>query len=255
MIRRPAIWLALSLAVLPTAPALAQAANASAEAVADPFAGLVQAINSGVDEDVMFARLLSQMRDALIAGDPNSAALEREYPGVISAMVEAMAPGLRRHSQRLNGEMNRRMAALFGSSLTADEARDAAAFYRSPLGRRLLASVQENHTSNALVREAVAEGASGEVAISRDAVAADMAAGGRAAIRDLSADDMAQMARMAATASWLAKVNALQPQIIAIRTTMENAAMTPKDDMEMQEAAVDAVARFMADGAKSKGGD
>lgn len=251
MFKRFAPALALSLFLFSAGPALVQPAYAQAAPGAqatspDPYMDMVLAINGGVDPDVMFARTLDELRRAMLAGDPQSAALEAAYPGVLQAMVEAMGPVLRRHSDRLTGEMYLQMAALLADNLTAAEAREAAAFYRSPIGRRVMLSVQNNYSQTAVGDAAVASVLGGSLNISEEAVAADLATSSRAAIRDISAADMATMNRDFASATWPPKLLQLQGEMARIRTAMENAPVNPTDEAEMQQATMAAINRFVA---------
>lgn len=227
--------LAAALLALPalTAPALA-AEPAAAPLPSDPYTGLVQAIVDGVDENVLFNSAVKQIRDALVNESPNIAALEGQYPGTVDAMIQAMAPTLRHHSSRLSSAYQKDLAALLASNLTAEEARDAAAFYSSPLGRKLMGKVQDNYTVGAVASEVVAN--EGEAQTSAAAVERDIRRTTAATMRSLTPEDHKAINAQLLGKVWVLKLQAIQPKMHQLRAAMENAALSPEDDAAMTKA-------------------
>lgn len=241
---------ALLLVALPQAGVKAQDQPAVSQA-ADPFAELVRVLNSGVDNEMLFERGVGQVRDAMLTSNPDMIAMEREVPGIVDEMITAMLPVLRLHSQETTDLFQRQMTDLLANTLTEQEAREAAAFYGSPLGRRVLGAVEQNYTFSAIAGD-VAQGGP-DVSISEEAVRRDMDRMTRGAQQDLSAADLAAIERQMAGASWPTRLGALRPRIIELRARAENAPMSPANEREMNRVILEVVERALAerDGASS----
>ena len=78
-----------------------------------------------------------------LAIDPASAALEKEYPGVGDAALNAARPTAQLGIERFVARMLERNAGIFAERLTASEMKAAANMYRAPVVRRILLSVLE----------------------------------------------------------------------------------------------------------------
>jgi hypothetical protein len=87
----------------------------------------------------LLPRLVQTMKPALLVGRPE---MEKDLDAVMTVLVEGMNARV--------GELFDQIAGIYGQNFTASELRQAAAFYRSPLGQKLLdkqpAMMQETMT-------------------------------------------------------------------------------------------------------------
>lgn len=244
------IRLALSLAVLllvaPAAPLAAQ--EAAAAATSDPYLNFVRTVTGGVDNEVMLQRGLAQIGEAMLASDPAIAELEALFPGAVDQMLVAMTPMMREHSETLRSRFEVQYADLLRDELTVAEARDAAAFYASPVGRRLLTSIQDNMTYDAQIDDV--DNGEWEGTITTSSINEDLRATQRAVLDEVSPADMAAMDRRAANSTWLPKIARLRPQVIALRAQVENAPMDPELEARGQAAVAAVVERLLAQAPK-----
>jgi hypothetical protein len=79
------------------------------------------------------------MKPALLVGRPE---MEKDFDAVMAVLIEGMNARV--------GEIIDQIAGIYGQNFTASELRDAAAFYRSPVGQKILdkqpAMMQETMT-------------------------------------------------------------------------------------------------------------
>lgn len=245
--RYAAIVAAVLTLTLPAFPAAAQSGEspvAAASEAADPYAALVDAIRGGVSLDAQFEQLRSQMRGLLLSADSETSALEKDHPGIVEQILEAITPVLIRHAQRIAASDRLAYVELFRTELSVDDVRQAAAFYGSPLGQHLIQTLVANVSVDATMREALASDAelSDEGDISAQAIRADHAASTRRAVAALSPAELEQIAQQLRGQAWLLHLNLLQPRMLEIATRSENAPFNPEDAAAI-DAAVDAVVR------------
>lgn len=250
--RRIATVAAVLALASPGFPAVAQSDERppiSAPEPADPYEALVDAIRGGVSFEALIERLRSQMRGSLLSADPGLSALEKDYPGIVEQMLEAMTPALMRHSQRIAALDRPAYANLFRSELSVDDARQAAAFYGSPLGQRLIQTLAANVSVDASMREAIASDAelSEEGDISAEALRADNAVSVRRAVAALSEAELEQIGRQLYGQSWLLRLNALQPRMFEIASRSENAPFSSEDEAAINAAIAAVVEKRMAE--------
>lgn len=237
---------ALALAALTHQPLRAQEANPTTPEgvqVIDAYTTLMQSITSGVNEKALFTSILAQVGDILIKENAQVARMERDYPGSVDQLLRAITPVLERHSNRVTGEFRQSMVAMLKQRMTQAEALDAAAFYSSPLGRRVIGAVQENYSVAAMGSELAASNGEGD--ITTDAILRDRNRTVAAAISALTAQEEAEMERMLSGKSWPMKLGAMREPMAVLRARMENAPMLPEDEAEMM-GAIDAAMRDYA---------
>ena len=223
---------------------------AAQEQPADPYIALVSALDGAVDRETVLQSIIAQTGQAMLANDPALAALEARYPGMVQRLLVVMTPMIREHSQAASSLYQREIAGLMRRDLTATEARDAFAFYASPLGRRVLGAAAGNINSDALVQEAATEGA--DVHISEAAVEGDLQRGIAAAVGDLTAADRAEMLRRLTGKSWVEKIGALMPEMITLRAASENTPLEPALQQRMFAAIRAEVAAVQAESWRGK---
>jgi len=145
MIRAGAFLLAATFAPLaqaqtaPAPPAARAPVSAEARALSREIALLVNPPQTMTDYFRADAYRL-QLRAGLAAA-PGLAQLEQEHPGILDAVLRRIQPLLADEMAKIVPDMIDRIAAIYAARLTMPELRETLAFYRSPLGRRMIASV------------------------------------------------------------------------------------------------------------------
>ncbi|WEK47980.1 MAG: DUF2059 domain-containing protein [Candidatus Andeanibacterium colombiense] len=115
------------------------------------------------------------------------------------------------------------MIAVLQERLTVDETRSVASFYRSPLGRKLLAGVSKNYDIDSTVRSAAKNP---DAPVDAKELGKDLNRTGIQAYLALTKDERAEVDRLALDTPGLAKLAAAQPALMAVRAEMENAPLT-----------------------------
>lgn len=225
-----ALLLGLSALAPIASPLHAQAAD-TAEAQTseeDVYDSLYDAIGSGVNEqDELDALMLVIVGE--ISKDPASAGLEQVYPGAITAMVAGMRPTFDGFSKRIKAQYRPQMIQIFREVLTLEEARIASRAYSSEIGKKLMANATTNMAGGAMISEALAD-----KDITQAAVAEDMEAAGREAASTLSQAELLEFAKDFQQSPTLPlKMETLKTRVFALRTLMENEAMTAEEERVM----------------------
>lgn len=233
-----ALLLGLSGLAPVTSPLHAQAANGDEQAVYD---GLYDAIGSGVnDQDELDALMLVIVGE--IAKDPTSAGLEQVYPGAIEAMVAGMRPTFDSFSKRIKAQYRPQMIQIFREVLTVEEARVASKAYSSDIGKKLMANATTNMAGAAMITEALAD-----QEVTQAAVAEDMEAAGRQAVSTLSEEEILEFAKDFQQSPTLPlKMATLKTRVFALRTQMENEAMTAEEERVMGQDGEAALLAYIA---------
>ncbi|MES2442640.1 MAG: DUF2059 domain-containing protein [Pseudomonadota bacterium] len=136
-LRMAALLLAASAAAAPAwaQPAPVAAANPAREALALELATM---LNSETTLMGAVARMLDQSLPNAMMANADVADLERQYPGLLKEMIDAMKPVMIRHMRAELPELWRQVAALYAANLTEADMRVTLAFYRSPAGARII---------------------------------------------------------------------------------------------------------------------
>lgn len=203
----------------------------------DAHAELYDAIQSGMDQDVMIENTIDSIRREY-AKVPDFIALEASSPGFIDDYVDALKPVFLKSMERANTEMKGDMIALFAREFTPDEALEVAGHYRSPPMQRLLRNVSTNFAPDNTLSEIESGDPITSSQINRDISSA--------AIRGtfaLSPEDRKDIERRMKESEPLRRFENLTPKIIAIRTEQENKPLTAAEEAELTAIAQ----KFFAD--------
>lgn len=230
------------LALAPAAglPAHAQAADAAPVAF-DPYEDIYAAIQESAQTERQLDQLSATMARQIASADTSLAIAETRYPGLSQAMVTSFRPVLSSYSARVREVYRPRMVAVFRSRLNDSEARDVAAFYRSPMGRRLLGGVVDNYDAKATITSALKDRD-----VDSAAVRADSDAAVRGALAQFSQADFAALGELAQRQPGLLKLGAIGTELGPIRAEMENAPMTPAEEKALEAAIVAAMSEHIA---------
>ena len=227
---------------LAAAPALAQAEDPAVS----PHAALLDAMQSGIDQEASLDTMLAQVAAAMVNGNPELAALEEEHPGMIGAMVLNLRPVLRSNSDRVTAVFRPRLVAEIAAVMSEEESTALAGFYNSDLGRRVTRVASQNMSVANASEAAIA----GET-VSAEDVGADLARTTAQTMEALSLADRTElMAQSLATPGFL-KMPQLMQQVAAIRAEMESAPPTADEQQAIVAAVQQTVAQFAGEPAAS----
>ena len=175
---------AMALASVPTL-ALAQSVPAQSAPIAkadQPYFDLYDSIIGGLDLDQMANQGADAIFDGMARNNAEFAALAKSQPGLKGEFRSVAKPYLSIWVGRTFSMKRGRVAAKFKEHLNPAEARELAAFYGSPLGRKMLRAVGNNLSASNTVDSAL-KGRSGKV--DQNAVRDDEADTVSAAMQDL----------------------------------------------------------------------
>jgi hypothetical protein len=233
MIRLAAAVLLTTPLALHPAPAHS-ASEAAAENRLEAYGELVDAIAAGQDITAIIDNVLAATARQF-ADIPEIAIADKLSPGLIAEAVEALRPTMQAIHTRVEGDYRDRWIDLFAAELTPEEARGLAAFYRSDLGTKVMASFSRNFTYDATLAN-VSETST----VSEQQVAQDLKRTTAGVLAELSLDDIEAMGRAAADNPALLKLAELGPKMTQLRTIMENEQPTPDEEAAIS-AAIEAV--------------
>lgn len=262
------IWAAiLALAASPAMPAQAQeqppapppiavapppAAGAAPIVSADPdhpaFDDLITAITEAVDQDAAYnAMAVTIARE--YAKVPEIAALEKIKPGLIDAVVRSMQPVMKTIGNRVQRDYRPRSRAVLARKLMPAEAEDIAAFYRSPLGRKLVGSASRRTTmDNTLtgIADHIAAGKDpNSIVVESTAVQKDILGTASSAVGALTSDELAELGRLALEKPALLKLNSMIGDMIILQTAMANEQPNAEELAALEAAVTTAMTRHM----------
>ena len=187
-------------------------------------------MEEGIDQTLMIDAAIIAMRRQM-ATDPNLALAEEMSPGLIDELAQSTRPAFKDHQMRTREIYIPRMAALFAKHLTPAEARAAAQFYRSDIGRRLLKLTSSNYSMDAMLAEAMEENE-----ITQEMVEKDVGTTLSNVVDQLTPEEMRELARASMDNPAIMKLNLAQSEIKAMRVEMENEPLDEQTEREMQAA-------------------
>lgn len=203
-------------------PAAAQAATASPAidpVVAERAMALARVLNS---EQIIIGDSGSDQRALalaaqIMAGNPDFAALDKEYPGISRELMEALLPLINRSSRERLPQLWERQAALYGRNFNAGELQTLILFYQSPTGQKLIRLMMDKMDSTRSVAELSKRGD-----VSAGAVLADVQATGQKVAAEMDETDKAALLRLIGSG--------LMPRIQAISLETQQLALSWYDE-------------------------
>ncbi len=111
--------------------------SATADAVADPYEVLYDAIDAVLGSDKEIDRQYREMMNQLRAM-PQSVALERRFPGVVNGIGKAMRPWIMKHVERVEARYRPAIVSLMKQELGPEDALKLTAYFGTERGRRFL---------------------------------------------------------------------------------------------------------------------
>lgn len=235
-----AVMLALAAAGGSALPFAAARAQQSAPADRQALGRELARINN--DEKTANAQIDGMLRSVagVLAQDADMQALEKEHPGAIQLMVDAMAPVIREEILRTLPDLWERLGVLYAKNLTEAELREVIAFYSSPLGDRLRAAMGGSFDAGPMLREVMANP---DAPISQGAMRSTLGKTAVTTVRTLSPEDQKALAQFAFTPAG-SKFVQLSPETIRIATEWTNAP-SPELDAKLEKITEEVVTKIL----------
>lgn len=206
---------------------------ANAAVPADPYVTLYDAIQGAASPEQLIDNAIETLKKAFVSQSPDMAAAEGLYPGLMDRIGGAMRPYMLQHSLDMTALYKPRYIALFKAELAPDEAAKLATFYRTPAMQKLLATMVEHTDYNAMLGDIGTYDKPAQLTeVTRDVEGAtnrSIATMSRSEIEDMNALNKSDP-------KLLQKLAALKPNILKLRTELENAPMAPKLEADIAAA-------------------
>jgi len=207
----------------------------------DPYQALVAELASPEAFDLALRRLLESDMPAAFRSDPDIAVLEEDCPGLIQALVNASTPMLTELNAQGLKEYRVSLRDLLAARLNADEARQAADFFTSELGRRFVRTVSAEATLGGSLTSSLSNEAG---SIDRRAFEQDQQASVRSGLAALSPADL-QAVNMIFASDWGRAFAALSPEIQELKYRLVNADLTPEQGATVEELSAKAATAYL----------
>lgn len=136
----------------PVAPV--EADSAARKAAADSLARILYPEGQQI---AAAERMVDKDMGAAFRSDADFLALEKEFPGLIEAVLNEVKPALARFTRNRLPEYHQRVAALLASHFSTPELEDIAKFYLTPTGQKIVRGMHENATGGAMLGEIMAD--------------------------------------------------------------------------------------------------
>ena len=218
------------LAALAAAPASAQETS--------PYQALAAELANPEMFELAFRRMVDVDMRAVFLADPDIDAFEQECPGAIEALLTAATPLINELNDEGLVEYREALHGFLPTRISADDARLAADFFASDLGRRFIRTV----SAETGFRNSLESGMSNdEGLIDRSAFERDQLAAARDGIAALSVADLQAVTQAFGTTSWGRTFAALGPEITDLKYRIVNADFTPEQDAALENMMTDTV--------------
>jgi len=201
---------------------------------------LAEVLNSEALTLAQADKMLDQTVPGLAASNPEMAFMEREHPGVLKAVADAMRPIIVEGTRKKLPELWKRLGAIFAGGMTADELHAALVFYQSPLGARIIKVMGEDSDFSQMLSERLRNDQSD---ITEQGLRTGLMKGAAGVINRLPQADILAIARFMRTPAG-GKIRELTPQIQAAAVAWGNES-DPAIDTQIEQAVTRAVGRFV----------
>lgn len=164
-----AALIVFAAAPLPAAPVSAlDPASAPVAAPAPVYAEIAALVVSYDHTDAKVDGLIAATLKALTEADSDVAAMDKEYPGLIAAVGDAMRPVMLRGVEQSMPGYRADLAAMYARNLSAPEAREFADFLAEPGSRAFFGAAVRRVNYQSIANDLVAERDVSATSLSRD---------------------------------------------------------------------------------------
>lgn len=205
---------------------------ALAQVASSPFEDLANALNPPATDEQAFDRLMDGNLRQTLAQDPDLGELDYLCPGSIEALLDGSRSLLKEDFLLGQDQYRAEMAAFFATRLSPEHAAEVAALYSSPIGKRLVAAVEENQSIDFVMQEALAD-PFGET--SEGAVAKDQEQTLLNASRNLTLAEQRELSEAFGKSEGYRAYEAIQDELVAIRIRIDME-LANEEDPELEAA-------------------
>ena len=164
--------------------------------------------------------------------DPGMSALENECVGLIDVMVKATTPLLDEYFVTELELRKKLFLEMYSKHFTRTQAMEAAAFYNTDVGQKLVNGVLGNfRLDNTL--QAILEDPDLDAEIDADDMKRDQLAAGQLAAASLTAQEQAEIVRVFARADWRRALSAAAAEFQPASVELANSDFAPEIDARM----------------------
>ena len=227
------------------APPISVAAQPPASATADAEHGkiaseLTRVLNSENLMRAQIGKMLDETLPKTFAASPDFAAMEREHPGVTTAVIDAMRPIILRGTLARLPELTARLSPIYARSFTTAELRTLLDFYTSPAGQRVIKAMGEGADFSRLLGDMIA---SDSATVTTEGLRAGLESGKAQVMRTATPEDFKTMEALFAT-DLGAKMRAVAPKVQAESVAWGNDP-DPELDAQVETAVKNAITRYL----------
>ena len=201
---------------------------------------LAQLLNSDAMSRAQIDHMLSETFPAALAADAAFKELEKDYPGISRATLDAMRPIVTAEVVKGLPTLWNSLGAIYAEEFTEGELNEVLAFFRSPAGGRVIENMAREVTFGAELQAMLA---SEQNDISETAMRTGLAAGAVKAVRKLSEEDRKAVAAFGWTPAG-AKLAATKKRILPVLTAWSNQT-SPETDARMEKAMTEVIEKFI----------
>lgn len=237
----PRLIAAMLVLAAPAPLAHAQSAPASAIDPARLALGIDLARITNGDE-VSHAQLNKMMSETMpnaLKSNPDVVAMEKQYPGIITAMLDGMRPLFEKY---MNSEMEKLLPVIgriYAEKMSVADLQATIAFYRSPLGKHVLEMMGEESDFSAALSEAIADP---DNKVSESGLRAGLYAGVMGVRARLTPAETAEIGRFEASSAGLSLRTTIAPVQAAVVASSNGP--TPELDAALQKVVLDVIEKY-----------
>lgn len=209
------------------------AESSSSEQSVDAHAQFYATLRAGVDDNVALDNTVKVVIAELQYAIPEFAILEASKPGFLKSLEQGIRPVLQNYSTRVQTLYEPRMIAALRNEITAEEAASLMEFYGSPLGKKVLASVNESFTGEAMIRGAITN-PDNEITIQE--LSSDIKRATINSYLSLTVEERQAVNAITLQNPAFKKLQLAQQKLQMLRTEMENTPMTADEEAQLNAA-------------------
>ena len=229
------------LAGLALAFALPAHAQADAEAPTDPYLALVEAMTEPQALAKASANASSELEEAF-RSQPDTAKLEEACPGMIDALMAGTADTLKEHGSLETRLRSEAIVTFLRANLSREHAAEAAAFYASPDGQRLVMAAMSNTTVKTTLETAMN---TLDDEIRYEDAMADNQTTVMNAVKDLSAEELARISGKLVGQEWFTALGKLRSRMHEAAFAVVNSDFAPELDEKLERAIDEVLSRHL----------
>lgn len=233
-------------AISPAAQAQPGGPGQAASAQPDKAYGeLYDSIIGGFDFDGLGVRMVDDVYSSLLRARPEMAALDKQRPGMRERFSAVCMPYFRMWLPRSRDLARQRSIVELAKSLPPADARQLAAFYGSPLGKKVIKAVGNNLTFEAMI-DASAKG-KGAAAGAKTDMQSSIAGAAGEFLNSLTPTEQREFAAFM-QGNTFKQVNVMNAALARVKSPSSEEISTPEERAAFGKAIVDFLATEMQPG-------